>query len=74
MIKEVLEINAFEPNQPELGAEITISTKKSRKTFHLPKPLDSKSHKPLAIESFAVDPEIYKQWLDAAQQYCQKQD
>ena len=74
MINEVLEINAFEPNQPEMGAEITISTKKSRKTFHLPKPLDSKFQKPLAIESFAVDPEVYKQWLEAAQEYCHKQD
>tara|TARA_B100000242_G_C42935132_1_gene433674 strand:- start:500 stop:724 length:225 start_codon:yes stop_codon:yes gene_type:complete len=74
MLNNIVKVDAYEPKQAELGAEITIATKKSRKTFHLTKPLDSEDHKPLAIESFAVDPELYNQWLDAAQQYCQKQD
>ena len=47
-----------------LGAEISITTKKSRKTFHLTKPLDLEDQTPLAIESFAVDPNfIINGWM-----------
>ena len=74
MFEDIIKIHAFETNESELGAEISIATRKSRKTFHLPKPLEPEYRKPLAIESFAIDPELYNQWLDAAQEYCQKQD
>ena len=74
MLKDIIKVHAYEPNKTKFGAEITIATKKSRKTFHLTKPLNSEDHKPLAIESFAVDPELYNQWMDAAQQYCQKKN
>ena len=74
MFNDIVKVHAYEPNQTESGAEITITTKKSRKTFHLTKPLDLEDQTPLAIESFAFDPELYNQWLDAAQEYCQKQD
>ena len=40
MFEDIIKIHAFETNESELGAEISITTRKSRKTFHLPKPLE----------------------------------
>jgi tRNA-dihydrouridine synthase len=52
-------INVFEPKSEKNGAEVTLATSKGRKTFHLKRPHTSNEQPPLAIESFAVDPEHY---------------
>ena len=57
-------INAFEPMDDNSGAEITFSTYTSRKSFHLPKPSSPESVKPMAIESFALDPQTYYDWMN----------
>ena len=51
------------------GAEITFSTDRSRKSFHLPKPSSPKSVKPIAIESFALDPQTYYDWMNEVASY-----
>ena len=52
-------INIFEPSSNKHGAEVTISSHKSRKSFHLVKPTQDKTKAPIAIESFAIDPDEY---------------
>ena len=52
-------IHIFEPQDEKKGAEVTFSTPKGRKTFHLPRPKKNKPTPPLAIESFAYDPQEY---------------
>jgi hypothetical protein len=52
-------INVFEPKSKDDGTEVTITTETSRKTFHINKPLRSNEHYPLAIESFAIEPNFY---------------
>ena len=64
MSYEITEINAFEPGDGNSGAEITFSTATSRKSFQLPKPSSPESVKPMAIESFAVDPQTYYDWMN----------
>tara|TARA_E500000178_G_scaffold310110_1_gene324968 strand:- start:590 stop:823 length:234 start_codon:yes stop_codon:yes gene_type:complete len=66
-------ISVFEPNDKNAGAEVSYSTHSSRKSFHLPKPADSKYAKPLAIESFATDPQIYHEWMSEIDRYLRKQ-
>lgn len=56
-------INVFEPKKESLGAEITISSSQSRKSFHLKRPSDHKAKSPLAIESFAIDPNEYFEYM-----------
>jgi hypothetical protein len=56
-------INVFEPKSKDNGTEITIATEKSRKTFHINRPLQSNEQYPLAIESFAIDPEYYAELM-----------
>ena len=56
-------INIFEPKKESLGAEITISSSQSRKSFHLKRPPDHKAKSPLAIESFAIDPNEYFEYM-----------
>ena len=66
-------IEAFEPQTADLGAAITYSTTNSRKSFSLPRPtVDSKSP-PLAIESFAIDPEVYYQRMEMVEVLFKKQ-
>jgi hypothetical protein len=56
-------INIFEPKSLDLGPEVTISTDKGRKTFHLKSPLHSIEQAPLAIESFAIEPGYYAELM-----------
>ena len=67
MTYKITDIRAYEPQNNISGAEITFSTTKGRKSFHLPKPLESKKTKPLAIESFAIEPDKYFEWMNAIQ-------
>ena len=63
----ITDIRAYEPKNNNAGAEITFSTTEGRKTFHLPKPCDPQKNKPLAIESFAIEPDTYFEWMNAIQ-------
>jgi hypothetical protein len=56
-------INVFEPKTDKNGAEVTLVTPKGRKTFHLRRPRTSNEQPPLAIESFAVEPEHYAELM-----------
>ena len=69
MSHEITEINAFEPVDGNSGAEITFSTATSRKSFQLPKPSSPESVKPMAIESFALDPQTYYDWMNEVESY-----
>ena len=69
MSYEITEIKAFEPANDNSGAEITFSTATSRKSFHLPKPSSPESVKPMAIESFALDPQTYYDWMNEVESY-----
>ena len=73
MDKSITDIRVFEPTDKTVGAEISYSTPKSRKSFHLPKPSDPKSAQPLAIESFAMDPQTYHDWMNEVESYLRKQ-
>ncbi len=57
-------IHVFEPLSKYVGAEVTISTRKSRKTFHLKRPKTKLEQPPLAVESFAVCPERYAELMN----------
>ena len=52
-------IHIFEPSSIKTGAEVTISSNAGRKTFHLKRPLEQVEPPPMAIESFALDPDYY---------------
>ena len=53
-------IQVFEPTKPNFGAEVTYSINKGRKSFCLPRPLKNQiSEPPVAVESFALDPDYY---------------
>ncbi len=56
-------INVFEPTKDSNGAEVTISSKNGRKTFHLKRPSSFIEKSPLAIESFAIDPNHYSELM-----------
>ena len=66
-------IKAFEPQTADLGAAITYSTKDSRKSFSLPRPTEDSKSPPLAIESFAIDPEVYHQRMEMVEALLKKQ-
>ena len=66
----ITHISVFEPTDNFTGAEVSYSTNNSRKSFHLPKPSDPKSIRPMAIESFAMDPQTYYEWMNACEEYC----
>ena len=57
-------IHVFEPPSKHVGVEVTVSTKKSRKTFHLKRPTVKSEQPPLAVESFAVCPERYAELMN----------
>ena len=69
MKNKISEIWAFEPVDDSFGAEITFSTDRSRKSFHLPKPSSPESVKPMAIESFALDPQTYYDWMNEVESF-----
>jgi hypothetical protein len=56
-------VYVFEPNSTKTGVEVTISSNAGRKTFHLKRPLDQVEQPPMAIESFAVDPDYYAELM-----------
>lgn len=58
-------VQVFEPENSYTGAQVTYSTIKSRKSFSLPRPAQSAISPPLAVESFAQDPEQYHRLMDA---------
>ena len=66
-------IEAFEPQNSGQGAAITYSTSESRKSFSLPRPTDDSKSAPLAIESFAIDPEVYHQRMEMVEALVKKQ-
>mgnify|MGYP006129904113 FL=1 len=56
-------VYVFEPSSTKMGAEVTVSSNTGRKTFHLKRPLDQVESPPIAIESFAVDPDYYAELM-----------
>ena len=66
-------IEAFEPQTLYQGAAITYSTSESRKSFSLPRPTEDSKSAPLAIESFAIDPEVYHQRMEMVEALLKKQ-
>jgi len=56
-------IHVFEPLSEKDGAQVTISTDSGRKTFQLARPSTEQEQPPLAIESFAIDPEYYEELM-----------
>ena len=56
-------IHIFEPSSIKTGAEVTISSNAGRKTFHLKRPLEQVEPPPMAIESFALDPDYYAELM-----------
>jgi len=66
-------IEAFEPQTPDNGAAITYSTSSGRKSFSLPRPKEDSKSAPLAIESFAIDPEVYHQRMEMVEDLIKKQ-
>ena len=63
-------INIFEPVKNSKGAEVTISNDSGRKTFHLPRPTSLIEKPPLAIESFAIDPDHYYDLMKRVESLC----
>ena len=66
-------IEAFEPQTLDQGAAITYSTSERRKSFSLPRPREDSKSAPLAIESFAIDPEVYHQRMEMLEALVKKQ-
>lgn len=56
-------VQVFEPNNLEDGAEVTYSTPGSRRSFHLTRPKREETKPPVAVESFALDPDYYAQLM-----------
>ena len=56
-------VYVFEPSSTKTGAEVTISSNAGRKTFHLKRPLEQVEPTPMAIESFALDPDYYAELM-----------
>jgi hypothetical protein len=52
-------IQVYEPENLLDGAKVTYSTPHSRKSFTLARPKEAKSQPPVAVESFALDPDYY---------------
>ena len=66
-------IQVFEPQTSDQGAAITYSTSKGRKSFSLPRPKADSKSAPLAIESFAIDPEVYHKRMEMVEALIKKQ-
>tara|TARA_Y100000022_G_C13113219_1_gene312241 strand:- start:21 stop:251 length:231 start_codon:yes stop_codon:yes gene_type:complete len=66
-------IQVFEPQKPENGPSITYSTPQGRKSFSLPRPKANSKTTPVAIESFAIDTEIYHQRMEMVEALINKQ-
>ena len=59
-------IQAFEPVDKSTGATVTYSTATSRKSFARPKP--KIKNYPIAVESFALDPDYYAELMKKVQE------
>ena len=66
-------IEAFEPQTLHQGASVTYATPKGRKSFSLPRPKEDSKSAPLAIESFAIDPDVYHQRMEMVEALVKKQ-
>jgi hypothetical protein len=66
-------VQVFEPENSHTGAQVTYSTTKSRKSFSLRRPAQPVISPPLAVESFALDPNQYKRLMDAVVCLCREQ-
>jgi hypothetical protein len=66
-------IQVFEPQKPGNGASITYSTPQGRKSFSLPRPKANSKTTPVAIETFAIDPEVYYQRMEMVEALVKKQ-
>ena len=71
MVKKFIE--GFEPQNSDQGAAITYSTADGRKSFSLQRPKEESKAAPLAIESFAIDPEVYHQRMEMVEALVKKQ-
>tara|TARA_B100001057_G_C22558570_1_gene836334 strand:- start:500 stop:739 length:240 start_codon:yes stop_codon:yes gene_type:complete len=68
-MKRMSKIMVFEPTDSTLGPEVTLETETSRKSFRLPRSAKANEQAPLAIESFAQDPERYAELMERIEQY-----
>ena len=66
-------VQVFEPENSHTGAQVTYSTTKSRNSFSLRRPAQPVISPPLAVESFALDPNQYKRLMDAVVCLCREQ-
>ena len=66
-------VEVFEPQASDLGASVTYSTLKGRKSFSLPRPKGDSKSAPLAIESFAIAPDVYRQRMELVEALVKKQ-
>ncbi|MDG1356196.1 MAG: hypothetical protein P8P90_08115 [Opitutales bacterium] len=66
-------VQVFEPENSYTGAQVTYSTTKSRKSFSLRRPAQKVISPPLAVESFAQDPNQYKRLMDAVARLSREQ-
>jgi hypothetical protein len=64
-------IEVFPIKNSSHGVSVTYSTKTGRKSFSLPQP--ENKQKPLAVESFALDPEHYHNLMQAVTELSKKQ-
>jgi hypothetical protein len=68
-VKRLGVIKVFEPTDDTHGAEVTFSTKDSRKSFRLPRPISDKEAPPIAVESFAQNPDHYADLMNRIEKF-----
>ena len=67
------QVQIFQSDHPQGGFNITYSTSSGRKSFHLGRKLNNKNEPPpLAIESFAMDPNHYHQLMERVEKMLKK--
>jgi len=64
-------VEVFPIKNSSHGASVTYSTKTGRKSFSLPR--SQNLQKPLAVESFAQEPENYYELMEAVAKLSKKQ-
>jgi hypothetical protein len=64
-------VEVFPIKNSSHGVSVTYSTQTGRKSFSLPRPKNKQ--KPLAVESFALDPEHYHSLMQAVTELSKKQ-
>jgi hypothetical protein len=68
-MQRLVEVFPIKNSSP--GVSVTYSTQTGRKSFSLPRPKNKQ--KPLAVESFALDPEHYHSLMQAVTELSKKQ-